>query len=120
MASRSRWHVKRGGEVTDDGIEERLYSFIPQGAATENGYPLIGQGSSAQCLSDYRWADFMSFKVGLQDMVVMLGQLFDKGMAIFITAFSRRFRYSYLFRLCIGVAGIMPGLVLNEVDYPFK
>ncbi len=62
----------------------------------------------------------MAFKVGFQDMVVMLGQLFDQGIAVFIVALALGIRNGYFLWLRIRIAVIMPGLIFNEIDYAFK
>ena len=74
-----------GGQVIDDGIEQRLYPGSPQAGATQHREEAARHYSFTQALYEFLGADLLTFQVTGQEVVIHFSDCFDELVTVLLS-----------------------------------
>src|SRR5665647_1336318 len=77
-------YVKRRGQVVDDGVHERLHALVLEGGATEHRRDADVQRRLADDLANVVRSDLLALEIGLEKVVVVIGDGLDELETVFV------------------------------------
>ena len=78
MNAADGWQIRRTGQEVDDGVQQRLNTFIFQGAATQYRHQFQIDGGFANGGDKNIFLNGRFAEVGLHDLIVYIGHAFDQ------------------------------------------
>ena len=84
LEAHDRRYIERRRQEVDDGVHERLHALVLEGGAAQHRRDADVEGRPADHLAQVRGSDHTAFEIGLEQVVVVVGDGLDELEAVLV------------------------------------